>query len=100
MKEGKKGEVAKVGKVGRLDKQDGLKLQSRVPTPAAKEAWNTLDDDMIKPFMLTVAEIAKCYDNASPSKNHLEYNRSHDFESVLSCISDDLYSNAIASNKN
>lgn len=85
-----------------MDKHDGLKLQSRLPTSAAKEAWNTLDDDMIEPFMSPVAEIAKCYDNASPIKNHLEYNRSHDFdfESVLSCISDDLYSNAIASRKN
>ncbi len=80
--------------VDKLDKVDDLKRQARIHTTIAKESRNTLDDDMIKPFMSPVAEIAKCYDDASPIKHHLEYNRSHDFDSVLSCISDDLYSNA------
>jgi hypothetical protein len=83
----------------KVDKVDDVKRRALINARDPKDSRNTLDDDMINPFLFPVAEIARCYDSASPIKNQLEYNRLHDFESILSCISDDLYHDAMASSK-
>jgi hypothetical protein len=61
---------------------------------------NKIDDKVNNPYLFPVAEIARCFEDASPIKNHFEYNPLYDFEHMLSCISSDLYSDALESHKN
>ncbi len=82
-----------------MDKMVDSKRRASTSTAVPKELRNTLDEDAANPYQYPVAKIAKCYDDASPAKHRLEYNRFHGFESVLSCISDDLYHDTMDSSK-
>ncbi len=61
---------------------------------------NVLDGKIMNLYLLPVAEVAKCFDDTFLIKHPREYNTFNGLESVLSCVSSDLYFDAVDSHRN